>query len=263
MPFGGPQQTAVCAAHLWMFLRVNKGRDKTRKKSWSWFIRSCLWWPGKESDASGSESCCICEARAVLKRSESHSFDSCHLRCRILWLNGTWVNHFILCLRLHALSIAMSIFKWPLSSSQLSQKAAGIHICSLYTARFAFSSPISSFYSDLFSFTEGSGWISGKGSSSEDEYALEQSPQGSGHGPTLPEFKYCLDTALIHTVWFLCGPVWSQKLALIHNQWSLWVSSNSGYSTILDSMNFVGAPCESSLAFSSLPWERRERWHRA
>lgn len=37
-------------------------------------------------------------------------------------------------------------------------------------------------------------------------------PQGGGHGPRLPEFKECLDTALRHRVWILGGPVLSQGL---------------------------------------------------
>ena len=54
--------------------------------------------------------------------------------------------------------------------------------------------------------------MSGKGSSPGGGWALEQAPQGSGHGPKLLEFKKRLDNALSHTVWFLGGPVWSQEL---------------------------------------------------
>ena len=54
--------------------------------------------------------------------------------------------------------------------------------------------------------------MSGKGSSPGGGWALEQAPQGSGHGPKLLEFMKRLDNALSHTVWFLGGPVWSQEL---------------------------------------------------
>jgi len=42
--------------------------------------------------------------------------------------------------------------------------------------------------------------------------SLEQCPQGSGHGPELPEFKKHLDSALRHRVCILGGPLWSQEL---------------------------------------------------
>ena len=52
----------------------------------------------------------------------------------------------------------------------------------------------------------GSGWVLGKGSAPDgaDDQALEQAPQGSGHGIELPEFSECLDSAL------RCrgGPLW-------------------------------------------------------
>ena len=54
--------------------------------------------------------------------------------------------------------------------------------------------------------------MSGKGSSPGGGWALEQAPQGSGHGPKLLEFKKHLDNALSHTVRFFGGPVWSQEL---------------------------------------------------
>jgi len=49
-------------------------------------------------------------------------------------------------------------------------------------------------------FRESSGWISRKGSSPEGGWALEQSPQGSGQGHKLPEFKKSLNSALRHSV---------------------------------------------------------------
>ena len=39
---------------------------------------------------------------------------------------------------------------------------------------------------------------------------MEQTAQGSGHGPELLEFKEHLDSALRHRVWILSDPVWSQ-----------------------------------------------------
>lgn len=53
------------------------------------------------------------------------------------------LNHLVLCLRLHVLCIAMSIFKWSPSPAQLSHTAADIHICCMYTAGFIFRSSIS------------------------------------------------------------------------------------------------------------------------
>lgn len=53
------------------------------------------------------------------------------------------LNHLVLCLRLHVLCIAMSIFKWSPSPAQLSHKAADIRICCMYTAGFIFRSSIS------------------------------------------------------------------------------------------------------------------------
>lgn len=62
------------------------------------------------------------------------------------------LNHLALCLRLHVLTITMSVFKGSPSPFQLSYKAADIHICCIYTSRFIFRFPISrlSFYSDFF-----------------------------------------------------------------------------------------------------------------
>ena len=40
----------------------------------------------------------------------------------------------------------------------------------------------------------------GTGSTPEGGWALEQAPQGSGHGPKLLEFKESLDNALRHEV---------------------------------------------------------------
>ena len=34
-----------------------------------------------------------------------------------------------------------------------------------------------------------------------------KAPQGSDHGPELPEFKKCLDSALRNVIWFLSGPM--------------------------------------------------------
>ena len=45
-----------------------------------------------------------------------------------------------------------------------------------------------------------SGWISGKDTSPEGSQALEQAPQGSGHGPKLLELKKHLDHTLSHMV---------------------------------------------------------------
>ena len=36
-------------------------------------------------------------------------------------------------------------------------------------------------------------------------WALEQAPQGSGHGIKLPKFKKRLDNILRHMIWFLGG----------------------------------------------------------
>jgi len=46
----------------------------------------------------------------------------------------------------------------------------------------------------------GSVWVSGKGSSPDGDRALEQTPQRSGHGHKLPEFKKHLDNALRYRV---------------------------------------------------------------
>jgi len=46
----------------------------------------------------------------------------------------------------------------------------------------------------------------------EADWALEQAPQGNGHGLRLLEFKKCLDSVLRHRIWILRGAVWSQEL---------------------------------------------------
>lgn len=57
-----------------------------------------------------------------------------------------------------------------------------------------------------------SDWALGNDSSTECGWALEQTPQSSGHSPRLLEFKECLDNALRHKVWVLSGPMWSHEL---------------------------------------------------
>lgn len=66
--------------------------------------------------------------------------------------------------------------------------------------------PASSKYQQFqmgFSDKGGSGWVLGKGSSLEGGRAVEQTPQGSGRGNELAEFKMLLGSTLSHTI--LCG----------------------------------------------------------
>ena len=42
--------------------------------------------------------------------------------------------------------------------------------------------------------------------------ALEQGPQGSGHGTELPQSKKHLHNTLRDLMWFLCGTMWSLEL---------------------------------------------------
>lgn len=48
-------------------------------------------------------------------------------------------------------------------------------------------------------------------------------PQGSGHGPKLPEFKEHLDSALRPRIWMLSGVLWSQELDSVFFVSPFWV----------------------------------------
>lgn len=49
----------------------------------------------------------------------------------------------------------------------------------------------------------------------KDVQALEQAPQRGGHFTKLPKSKKHPENILSHTIWFLSGPMWNQKLDLI------------------------------------------------
>lgn len=61
----------------------------------------------------------------------------------------------------------------------------------------------------------GSGWGIGKDSSQQDGGALEQNPQGSGHGPKMLEFRKRFDAAFRYRVCILGCAVWSWELELV------------------------------------------------
>ena len=59
---------------------------------------------------------------------------------------------------------------------------------------------------------EGSAWALGKGSSPESDWAPEQAPQGSGHGPKLLEFKEHLNNAQPYRLIFGCRALPTQDI---------------------------------------------------
>lgn len=75
----------------------------------------------------------------------------------------------------------------------------------------------------------GSGWISGKGSSPESGWALEQVPQGNSHSTELLALKKHLGKALSHIFWLLGDPMWIQELDAIIpvGPFYLWVFCDS------------------------------------
>jgi len=62
---------------------------------------------------------------------------------------------------------------------------------------------------------EGSGWISGKGSSQEGGWAQEQTAQWMVMAASFMNVNLCPGNNLRHIIWVLGGPVWSQELDLM------------------------------------------------
>jgi len=110
-----------------------------------------------------------------------------------------------------------------------------------------------------------SDWALGNGSSTECGWALEQTPQSSGHSPRLLEFKECLDNALRHRIWALGGSLWSQELGteillgpfqrgIFCDSWFCHLNSwLPRYPWLLSSSYVPGAPAV---------WLQHETWHR-